>query len=197
MSGRGIVLLGVVGVIGLAGCGGSGSTSFADAFAARSDANNAMLGRLNSKPNTSFVGMPTVGSATYNGYAVIKHTNGVIDDAQFLGDAQITADFGAGTVSGQASNFEGWHNDGPLGSYAGTVTLSGGVIGMSRPNDLGAFINGTLVQGPDTIVISGGMFGDFKGTPILGAVTQIDAQSTMTINGGPPQPIYGGFNVQR
>lgn len=189
------VLVGGIGVMGLAGCGGG--ADYAEAYAARSDANNAMLDRLDARFNTAFDGMPTAGSATYTGYAVIKHSDGVSDDAQFLGDASVTADFANGTVEGQASNFGGWHNNSAVGSYSGSVVLSGGVIGINRPNDLGAYFSGTLVRGADTIVIDGGMIGDFKGTPIIGAITEIDADSTMTINGGAPQPIYGGFNLER
>lgn len=137
--------------------------------------------------------MPTSGTATYNGYALVGANRlGQVSGAPKVGvegTATLTADFANNTVAGSATNFVG----GDVGSqntttgkfpitsaitaYPGTITISNGCIGtngcslVTRPNQMQADFSGTLT-GVHTITTSGQLLADFKGTPIQGiAVT--------------------------
>jgi hypothetical protein len=156
-------------------------------------------------PNTAFKGMPTGGTATYRGYAlVIANADGTVAGQPKIGvegTATLTADFGNGTLAGSATNFVGTTisgKDSKTGAYqlakapayyAGTVTIKDGCIGVAtacsnvtRPNEFSANYSGTLTGEGNKITTNGQVLGEFKGTPIQGAVLGTNTGAT-TLNG--------------
>lgn len=156
-------------------------------------------------PNTAFTGMPASGTATYNGYALLAINRDATVSGQprlgVEGTATMTADFANHAISGSATNFVGgsvtgqdpttgyYTPAGPANYYAGTIQITNGCIGntagcsgVTRPNQYSAQFSGALNGEGNSIVTSGSLLGDFKGTPIQG-VTAITQTATTTVNG--------------
>lgn len=158
--------------------------------------------------------MPTTGTATYTGYAAVagNYDNAVTTQPNIVavGTAELSADFGTGSLSGSATNFVG----GPFGPpdpktgnrtptakvqyYAGTVTVSNGCIGtangcsnVTQPYQVSANYKGTLTGGGNTVAVSGQALGDFKGTSAQG-VTLLTNTGTVTLNGA---KVDGGLQI--
>ncbi len=163
--------------------------------------------------NTAFTRMPTTGSATYTGYALLGvNLDGADATGPRLGlegTASMTADFAQGAITGQATNFVGG-NTGPFDSttnkyplaapaqyYPGTIDITNGCIGkttcanVTRPNQMAADFSGTLTGGGNTVTTSGVLQGDFKGNPIKGIAAQA-ISGTLAVNG---TAVPGGFFV--
>lgn len=186
----------------LAGCGGSSDPALTprEAFLADGRDFRAESRRLGFLQDTTARYMPSVGTVTYTGSSEV-----VVDTAAettfMYGDATMTADFAAETVTGSMSNFIG--GTGPaadvpgdaaldnLVSYAGTLNLSNGDIGDADASDISANFGGTLTGGGNTFVFEGFMFGVFKGNPAMGGAPNIQgalvesasALTTVTANG--------------
>jgi hypothetical protein len=119
---------------------------------------------------TPVADLPVVGSATYEGTARIA-----LDPlaggtgSELIGEASITADFETATLTGQADGLYGTVNGGEVTSFDGTLFLSEGAIdaGGEGGDQIGANLNGTLSGGGDTLVVDGGVTGNFLGDPLL------------------------------
>jgi len=119
---------------------------------------------------TPVADLPVVGSATYEGTARIAldpPAGGT--GSELIGEASITADFETATLTGQADGFYGTVNGGDVTSFDGTLFLSEGAIDASGAggDQIGASLNGTLSGGGDTLVVDGGVTGNFLGDPLL------------------------------
>ncbi len=221
-SAIGVAVLGM-----LSGCGGGGETP----VTAQSDPSayyntvlspnyNAQRIALNGDVNTGQAplanttypgaphGMPTSGSATYNGYMLVNaNRDGSTAGSPRLsmeGTASVNANFTAATITGSATNFVGGvvtpdptnvehpfkFVNSPV-NYTGTLAITGGCIGVSascaavtRPNQFEANVAGTLTGEGNTVTTNTNILGDFRGSPIQG-VWAANVQAANTINGAP------------
>ncbi|MGB5559062.1 MAG: hypothetical protein WBN04_13765 [Paracoccaceae bacterium] len=168
------------------GGGGSGPRSYAtpeEAFAGRTQEASDLTDELGKYHNASWSGMPTKGSAKFDGFSAIT-----IDTASqtlaLIGLAELKANFGAGTVTGTLTDFNGGYSSGSIDAYGGNITVSNGQIGLPVPNAFIADYNGTLTGNSESVVLGGGMTGVFKATPIRGVLAASDAlTATAAIDG--------------
>lgn len=154
-------------------------------------------------PNSAFKAIPTSGTATYTGYALlgINRANSQPGAPRLTieGTSTLAADFGAGSITGSATNFVG----GPTGDqntttgkfpelspptyFPGSLTLTGCIgtqngCSATRPNQVAVTYTGQVSNGTYAVSTSGSTTGDFKGTPIKGIVIT-DGASTYIVNG--------------
>jgi hypothetical protein len=199
----------------LSGCGGGEGGDDAPAWEdltdeARLTSVVQMADRLGALSNTAFAGTPSEfpvsGSATFSGYAIAAFDDAVtvdlIEDLDpnaeprllLLGNATLSADFGARTISGEATEFFG-REAGSFAQYDGTVVFRDGEIGVdgalpgSRPNDIRFGYSGTLTGAGNEVVLDGDALGKFKGTPIRGLIA-LDVD-TNELNGAPTPSVFG------
>jgi hypothetical protein len=195
-------------VAGLAALTGCEEFSFTDSTTTEDEAYLALQAEtLALRDATEFlsvtdaVDLPTTGSATYEGTALIAMdapTGGVA--SELIGDASIVADFEAATVSGQADGFYGTVNGGDVAAFEGTIFVSQGTIDSSNVgNDqIAADVNGTLSGGGDTLVVDGAVAGNFLGDPLLlneapeALSLATDDTTTFRLNG---EDVTGGIEV--
>ncbi len=197
--------LAVAGLAALAGCE---EFSFSDPATTEDEAYLALQAEtLALRDATEFlavtdaVDLPTTGSATYEGTALIAldaPAGGVA--SELIGDASIVADFEAATVSGQADGFYGTVNGGDVAAFEGTIFVSQGTVDSSNVgNDqIAADVNGTLSGGGDTLVVDGAVAGNFLGDPLLlneapeALSLATDDATTFRLNG---EDVTGGMEV--
>lgn len=103
--------------------------------------------------------------------------------ATVIGDATINVNFNNDTIGGSVTNFVGADRTDTLDAYTGTITINNGFIGETSPSGLTANYNGTLTGNGDTVVVRGGLEGQFFGNPGVRAVTLAGAGGTGTVNG--------------
>ena len=171
------MMRGALGLAILAGSAGCDQFAFDDppttdeqAFLALQQETLALQDATGNLDVTPVADLPVVGSATYEGTARIA-----LDPlaggtgSELIGEASITADFETATLTGQADGFYGTVNGGEVTSFGGTLFLSEGAIDASRAggDQIGANLNGTLSGGGDTLVVDGGVTGNFLGDPPL------------------------------
>jgi hypothetical protein len=168
----------------LAGC--STSASVDDEVVRYNDAAytyNELREDVLAMPPGTAIDMPTVGSATYEGKAVLRLD---VADMALVGDARITADFTDGTMSGSLGRFAGTVGGADYGDFSGSIAIRDGAIGVASASGLTADITGHLTNGEDRISIVGGIIGDFRSDGIINAagLTARDAaDTTVVING--------------
>lgn len=199
--------LGMLALAGLAGCGGGTATNAALPTRAAdpqayydqvlSPNYKAQKAYLNGDtttgqaalPNTSYVGMPTSGTAAFNGYALLyaNQGGGVAGVAKLgvVGTAQLNADFGTSSMTGTLTNFVGGDvTTNSTGGYDftkspvaidGSLTMTNGCIGnasgcpgVTRPNQFAGTFKGALTGDGHTVATDATILGDFRGTPIKG-----------------------------
>lgn len=160
--------------LGLAGCGHSTPVEVPPdvRFDVLQTAYVASEARLEARSNTAFVepyieGMPTSGGAVYSGYmAVDLATAG--GGTVLFGEVDVIADFAAGTLRGSAGDFVGHDRTRTIDTYAGTISMTDGRIGVVRPNAFTIDYGGILTGNAEAISVSGTIDGNFKGDPIRG-----------------------------
>lgn len=192
-----------MGLFALAACGGGGGgggggsgfnipdPTLADlppGVDARAALFTAASDRLDARSNTAFIepyieGMPSSGSAEFVGilYA-LSATPG--ENTELYGQANVTAYFGSGTMSGIVSDFWGLDRTGSEAFYAGTVNLTNGDIAVDRRNDFTLDYSGDLSGNGEAVSLSGTLDGDFKADPILG-ILAIDIAPDVEIDTTP------------
>jgi hypothetical protein len=144
--------------------------------------------RLAARSNTAFIpplieGMPTTGGATYTGVMFVElDTAGMT--TQLYGNADVTANFDASSMSGSVTDFYGRDRTGSQAAYTGAVSLTNGTIGAARPNAFDLDFSGALSGNGESISLSGTMDGDFKGDPIRG-ILGVDTTPTANIDANP------------
>lgn len=167
-----LLALGVA-AYGLSGCA-------AISLAQKASEYQEVYDRVDAQTATDPTTMPTTGTATYKGGAVIAGDFGTDENVGFIGDAELTADFAAATVNGRLDNFGALVMSDKLAAEvdAGTastrellfaakkatgsvtITDTGGIIG----NTWGGTTSGTITTGGTDYTIAGGVGGQFKGT---------------------------------
>jgi hypothetical protein len=167
----------------VAGCSSSSSID-APNFSELSDAFDALNTSIDALPLSD--PMPQ-GSATYSGLARIDYVlNG--DPSVLVGDAVLTADFGAATVDGALSRFV--HDS--EGLVDGRIALTGGTI--TGPRIDGIAIDGSLEIGGESLDFDGAGRGQFKGGDAEALRLELFGSG-----GGPTQPDgwYGNAYLER
>ncbi|MTH79790.1 hypothetical protein [Paracoccus aestuariivivens] len=165
----------------LAACGGSGGGDN-DNPAAEYSSDSARAARLVAQTanmtQTAAASMPMTGRAEYDGVVGMAFggTPGSLAASQMLGEVDLNADFGRGTISGEMDDFT--TSDGR--ELNGELRVTGGRITGS---DFGANINGRLT-GPGNVPgnVSGQVDGDFLGAganAIRGTGTGISDRGTV------------------
>lgn len=183
----------------LAGCGGGGGAAGnlvvpknvtqeppTDYFVAMADY-GTMSSALAARSNTAFVepkieGMPSSGRAIYDGYFHAELETTALT-TRLLGLASVAVDFATDEMVGSATDFIGVDRTGAMSPYSGSVAMTGGNVGVTRPNDFSLPYSGSLDGNGETVVLSGTITGNFKGDPIRG-ILGTDAM-TGTIDGTP------------
>lgn len=174
----------------LSGCSGISLAKKAAKF-------EEMYDEVTTMADTTGATMPTTGAATYSGSTMIGADFGGDDNVAMFGDADLTADFAAGSVNGTLSNFSGLiltdaereaADNGNIDlmtllksakSLKGDVAISnaGGISGTT----FGTTAAGTLTVGGEEYTVAGAVDGQFKG----------DAASALYASEG------AGFTVSR
>ncbi len=131
--------------------------------------------------NTSFVSMPTTGTAIYSGYAGLTAATERLQTA-LIGDVVIQANFGTGVINGSINNFEGGTDPDQAVTYEGSLDLSG-EIGQTQPNDFDATFVGTLMGEGQELYAYGQLDGEFHGTGAAAVMATSDASSGVAIGG--------------
>ncbi|MGR3197522.1 MAG: transferrin-binding protein-like solute binding protein [Paracoccus sp. (in: a-proteobacteria)] len=141
----------------LAACGGGGEDSVAEYAddAARAD---RIIDQTERLTRTLAAAMPTRGRAEYDGVVGLAFGGAPdsLQSAQMIGDLELDADFGAGTIRGEMDDFntrDGRELDGELRIGNGRITGSGftgtasGTLtgGAGAPGAVGAAIGGEFL----------------------------------------------------
>jgi hypothetical protein len=160
----------------LAACSSSSSTDTRD-FVELSDAFDALNTSIDALPATTIL---PPGSATYAGLARIDYA---LDGEQrvLVGDAALTADFDAATVSGTLSRFV----DSREGAASGRIAVAGGTISGVRIDGLG--VSGDVDVGDRTLTFAGTGRGQFKGDDAEAVRIEMGGMAA-----GPDQPGWIG-----
>jgi len=156
---RNAVVIGLA-IVALAGC--STTTEFGDEVTRYNDAAmayKALREDVQAMPLSTVIDMPTVGSATYEGQAVVR-----VDatGTALIGDARISADFSDATLTGNLSNFTGTLDGSNYGDVNGSIAIKEGEIGVASASGLTGDIKGLLSNGDDQLSINGGIAGNFR-----------------------------------
>jgi hypothetical protein len=187
-------LLGAI-LVGVSACGGGGTTNSVAGFADRVDANRAMAARLDARSATVRSVMPAAGQATFDGFATLAIDPVTGPDINLIGDAILTANFGAGTVTGQVRDLQSAD-----AAIAGVIDIGEGmsIIGddeddnlTNRANDWLATYRGALTIGGDRYEPEGTLTGQFIGTrsnptqgqSVIRGITGRDDDGYAVVNG--------------
>ena len=152
----------------------------------------AMQERLDTLFNTAFLppdnAIPSSGTAEFRGFMKVDVTGASVP-IDLTGTARITADFGASTLTGSATDFEGLEGN-VVSAYSGTIDFVDGRIGRSavplageQPNDVRLGYQGSLDGDDKLVTLDGEAFGKLKGSPIQGLVAASAPGETVTIGG--------------
>jgi hypothetical protein len=104
----------------------------------------------------------------------------------FLGDANLTANIAAGTVSGSLTNFSGGTDQNNPVTMAGSLTVTGQSIGGTRPSRFASGVSGTLTGTGTSVILGAGgtLNGDFYNAPTTGLFAS-GAVNGSTLDGVP------------
>lgn len=175
------VALAGLAVSGLAACDSTAvvdDSATVDEYNEMAIAYNDLRADVQSMPVAGTSTMPTVGSATYLGYAtVLADTPSA---TQLIGDAEVRANFTNGTVTGTLSDFVGTVNGSDYANYSGTLALNNGTIGSGSPSALQSDLSGTLSSTTDRLTVTGGVQGNFRNNGALNAAGLTAADTTGT-----------------
>ncbi|MBL4811895.1 MAG: transferrin-binding protein-like solute binding protein [Rhodobacteraceae bacterium] len=183
--------IGILSVCALvAGCGGRVETAIDNLE--RAEEANAMLTSALLLEETAPEDMPVSGSAVYNGYALIVTAEAgspvTVDDFGdengILGDVQITANFGTGTVDGEMTNFISQSDAIGGDAYTGQISIMGAIDSVEQ-NLFEADMRGALTDpNGDTLNINGDLYGAFVGADAgTIAAASLEDENISNING--------------
>jgi len=182
--------------LALAGCGNEAvenSTTPAISFTDYAIQDAQLHALWDSESPTNPPGLPGTGQARYVGVINLDAQLGA-GKIVLAGAIEMTADFGASTISGQASGFRNSANQ----SYLGALGLSNGTIDRNANPALTdtyfADIAGTLSGGGQDLTISADLSGDFLGGGALGAGGVVTGVVTSSAGLG---ALFGDFLAQQ
>ncbi len=106
-------------------------------------------------------GMPTTGSAAYNGFMDGYYANGANEIWDLTGSASLTADFAAAQITGALNNISATHITGSLGTTTfGDVGINGAIAGDTFS---GSASSSGISGIPGSTSMSGSALGQFYG----------------------------------
>ena len=190
-------MVAVAACLSLAACGGTSSGGGAGG----GTGGGAMTGisaAVAEQANTTFkdydarIKAGTLKTTTPTGQATMAGYYGITDNqgAALIGDLSMNVDFGAGTISGSASNFGNFDNSGPTlikqGGPSGSLTVSGSVTGSAMTATAKGTLSGNTTAAVDTTMT--GNFYDDSGTTVAvgnvsGQVTDSGATAPVKVTG--------------
>ena len=149
----------------LAGCGGDagvGNTPPPVSYAAYAAQDAALRSAHSSLPYSDPASLPGIGSASYSGVMVLE-AGTPSGPLGLSGGFDLTADFAASTISGQAGSFADDNNI----AWSGSLPLTNGQIDrLANPATeytLTADLAGTISGGGNSLTIAAALSGDFLG----------------------------------
>ena len=149
-----------------AGNGGDGAAAQRDNGRVFAEARN----RIGPMPGTGFSAMPVTGTAGFEGAARLAiEPAGPGVERVYVGRAILGVDFGSSGMAGRINEFERRDNG---RTVDGMLILRDGEVGVTRPNDFELGMSGTLIEDGRRFSVSDRLRGDFRGTPIKGAVAR-------------------------
>ncbi len=184
-------------------------------YANRLEDEERMANRVMALSPTAFAAVPETGSATFEGYGnlYVDRVRGQQGDGLFaIGDATLTADFAAGTLTGQIDNLVGAtnvrlnENNEVMTSAVNALSVGGQIdLGMnesiignddgsktSRPNDWFTDYSGTFIASGEAYVLDGEIDGQFYGTRVNNPNTDFPIKA---LAGG--EELYSGSTATR
>ena len=180
--------------ITLAACGGGGGLVEDDRVATQTPTERILAFRKDIRrsidlPGTAFVAMPTAGTADFDGSTFIAIDPDPLlqgDEIVLIGATRVTADFGAGSLSGRIDRLSGRRGadlrSGRDVAVDGAVALREGRIGGTVPNDATARYRGSVTVEDETYSLRGRLSGKFRGTVAARSGTP-DAPKQLTLAG--------------
>ncbi len=183
----------------LAACGGGDALLEMNHQSVRAGHAADLYSEISAFPGTAYTAMPTSGSATFQGYAVIgidpvPGPQG--DDLAILGDLELTAEFdGRGRVTGVADNMSAQTGSSGQSAVEGSIHIgardsqighdAGAPDRLLRPNEWVADYGGTLDVDGSRYTLAGELDGQFHGTQVgqdsvIRGVTGADSGTTST-----------------
>lgn len=161
------------------GGGGGGNTAAAPTQPPSfSDEVDAFNDALDDARDAAFSNATSVSGAggTYTGTSQLRIVDGSTEQF-FLGDASLTVDIAAETVSGTLSDFRGGLLTADPEDLTGDIDVVGQSIGVAQDSEFVSTVSGTLTGSGTTIVLGAGtLFGDFYSNP----TNSLTASGTMT-----------------
>lgn len=172
------------GLVALSACGGTSTpvtvetppeaVTPREAYAAAQLNGSEFASKVYSFAATSRADFPTTGSASFTGSADIYVSQGGGERSfNLIGDAELEADFGRGTVTGTLDNFVASERDsgGNLAYYDATGQID---IGGRRseigddgdPRYFSADYHGTVGVGATNLRFNGDLYGSFRGNRV-------------------------------
>jgi hypothetical protein len=128
--------------------------------------------------------MPVTGTATYDGLARMEI--GTTGTTRLLGEAQVVADFAAGTLDGSLRDFVGVVDGAPAAVLDGVITFDDGVIGVTGADTLRIDVAGALTSADHTVEIEGYLAGGFRrdgNDPAAGLSAVNEEVTTFAVDG--------------
>lgn len=183
-------LVSVFALTALGACNGGGSDPVEltpiQQYEERLDDALAFASDIDSLAGTRFSAMPDAGTAQFEGIAglvIDRNPRADVDDYSLLGDAALTADFGAGTLTGSVTNMVSMQgnvlNPTPnrLEDVGGRINIGNvfsqiGGEGMN-PNEFDGNYSGLVTLNDETYRINGSFAGRFQGTRVNNPNTDI------------------------
>lgn len=157
------------------------------------EANLGLTESVLDMPVTDAADLPTTGAAVYDGYAGLGLDTK--SATSLLGEAELTADFRHGTLTGVLDDFVGQVNGGAYKEFDGSLDIRRGSIGAVSGSGFAADVTGELSRGVDHLMVDGGLTGDFhsRGGDEAVALRGITTPDTVfTLNG---TDYAGGISV--
>lgn len=174
---------------GLAACsdGGSGGDASGGSYKDRLAEADRLVDRVEDLGTTAPGDLPASGSARFEGTAGVAF-EGTGGSTSLLGDAVVVADFGDGSIDGEATNFFGRVEDGSVTDLDGTLEMAGGDIDGSGAE---AGLSGTLRGDGHVVEVDADLDGGFLGRGGEAIALQ-DFSSFGTVDG---EGVLGGVEV--
>lgn len=159
-----------------------------NALDARLDAAVAARNAVSNLAPTRAASVPTSGSATFAGPALMKVSKGAVS-YEMVGDSRLAVNFGTHQMGGNITNIQGQRGNGTTFSAGGQIDYETGVFPTGR-NVFGVDYDGVITVGKDRIALDGRAVGGFYGNPSGGGTSAIQA-----VDGTPGTEIIEGTRI--
>lgn len=151
------------------------------ALQSRLDAAAATRTAVSRLPLTTVANIPTAGSATFSGPALITAKRGAIN-YEMIGDSRLTMNFGTRQMGGNITNVAGRRGNGSTFAAPGQITYSTGQFPTGGSRLFAVDYNGRVNAGGDQIALRGEAIGSFSGNRSSGPIRTTAIQA---VDGSP------------